>query len=170
MFLDFFPQPFNGIYLWTIGRDARSFRDAALEQPDPEDPEAIAEFLTASLTEDRTLLGEPQLEDLKQDLVAAEESGITWKFVMAPEPIQNFGPEIFPADRGEGYAKERTEILSFIEENDISNVVFVAADIHGTTVNNLTYQEEPGGEQIATSAFEITTGGVAHQNLKAVKI
>jgi hypothetical protein len=41
-------------------------------------------------------------------------------------------------------------------------VVFVAADIHGTLVNNLTYQTAPGQAQIATSAFEITTGSVAY--------
>jgi len=65
-------------------------------------------------------------------------------------------------DRFEGYAAERTEILKFINDNDIENVVFVAADIHGTLVNNLTYQEFPGGPQIATTAFEITTGAVAY--------
>ncbi len=38
----------------------------------------------------------------------------------------------------------------------------VAADIHGTFVNNLTYQLAPGGDRIATSAFEVTTGSVAY--------
>jgi hypothetical protein len=85
---------------------------------------------------------------------------VTWKFVHVPEPIQNLGV-VNAADRFEGYAAERTEILRFINENTIENVVFIAADIHGTIVNNLTYQESPGGAQIATGAFEITTGSVA---------
>jgi Ca2+-binding RTX toxin-like protein len=65
-------------------------------------------------------------------------------------------------DRYEGYAAERTEILKFINDNKITNVVFVSADIHGTLVNNLTYQEGVGKPQIATSAFEVVTGSVAY--------
>jgi 3-phytase/alkaline phosphatase D len=144
----------------TIVLDNRSFRDAPLEGANLADPADIARFLTESQTLDRTMLGEAQLEDLKRDLLTAQNNGITWKFVMVPEPIQNFGPG-FAEDRFEGYAKERTEILRFINENNIDNVVFVAADIHGTVVNNLTYQEAIGGEQIATNAFEISTGSVA---------
>src|SRR5262249_27233164 len=43
-----------------------------------------------------------------------------------------------------------------INDSGITNVVFIAADIHGTVVNNLTYQESVGGPQIPTSAFEVT--------------
>ncbi len=141
--------------------DNRSFRDETLVAADLSNPEDVGRFLAESLTLDRTILGEAQLEDLKQDLLAAENDGITWKFVMVPEPIQNFG--LGSAEqRFEGYAMERAEILSFINENDIDNVVFVTADIHGTVVNNLTYQEQLGGEQIATNAFEVITGAVAY--------
>ncbi len=140
--------------------DTRSFRDEALDGPENFlDIGDRVEVLNESLTEDRTLLGSVQLSDLKQDLLDAENKGITWKFVMVPEPIQNIFPGI-NTDAFEGYGKERTEILKFINENSIDNVVFVAADVHTTFVNNLTYQEEPEGEQIATSAFEITTGAV----------
>jgi phosphodiesterase/alkaline phosphatase D-like protein len=140
--------------------DNRSFRDAPLTEANINDTADVARFLSESLTQNRTMLGQVQLETLKQDLLSAQLGGITWKFVMVPEPIQNFGPG-FAEDRFEGYAKERTEILSFIKENQIDNVVFVAADIHGTVVNNLTYQKVPGGEQIPTNAFEISTGSVA---------
>ncbi|MFM7281692.1 MAG: alkaline phosphatase D family protein, partial [Planctomycetia bacterium] len=57
---------------------------------------------------------------------------------------------------------ERTELLAFIQANNIKNVVFVAADIHGTLVNNLTYQIGPGQPQVLTGAFEITTGAIAY--------
>ena len=138
--------------------DNRSFRDLQLEDADT--VEEIPQFLVDSFDPTRTLLGEQQLSDLKADLLQAETDGITWKFVMVPEPIQNLGATL-ASDRFEGYAAERTEILSFIDENDIQNVVFVAADVHGTVVNNLTYQTEPFGEQIPVNAFEITTGPVA---------
>ncbi|HAC63779.1 MAG TPA: hypothetical protein DCF68_09630 [Cyanothece sp. UBA12306] len=87
-------------------------------------------------------------------------NGVTWKFILVPEPIQNLGV-LLASDRFEGYAAERTEILKFIDDNNINNVVFIAADVHGNLVNNLTYQLVPDGEQIATNAFEITTGPVA---------
>lgn len=146
----------------TFVLDTRSFRDEGLTPPaDISNPEEIGRVLTESITLDRTLLGAAQLEDLKQDLIAADEAGSTWKFVMIPEPIQNLFPGI-NVDSYEGYMKERAELLSFIEENNIENVVFVAADVHMTSVNNLTYQTEPFGEQIATNVWEITTGAIAY--------
>ncbi|NEQ36384.1 MAG: phytase [Okeania sp. SIO3I5] len=143
----------------NIVLDARSFRDQELPAAGAT-AEEIGAFLAASFDPNRTMLGEVQVEDLKNDLLQAQNNAITWKFVMVPEPIQNLGTAA-ASDRFEGYAAERTEILKFINDNNIDNVVFVAADIHGTVVNNLTYQEGFGGEQIATNAFEITTGSVA---------
>ncbi|MEM7650106.1 MAG: alkaline phosphatase D family protein, partial [Cyanobacteria bacterium P01_A01_bin.70] len=137
--------------------DSRSFRDAQLAPANIADP---TEFLVQAFDPSRTLLGRAQLDLLKADLLAAEANGTTWKFVVIPEPIQNFGVAN-AEDRFEGYAAERTELLSFIDQNEIDNVVFMAGDFHGTIVNNLTYQVGPGQAQIATSAFEIVTGPVA---------
>jgi len=137
--------------------DSRSFRDVQLPPVDLSNP---APFLVSTFDPSRTLLGRSQVELLKQDLLAAEENGVTWKFVVIPEPIQNFGV-VNAEDRFEGYAAERTEILKFITDNDIDNVVFMAGDFHGTIVNNLTYQEGPGQAQVATNAFEVVTGPVA---------
>jgi 3-phytase/alkaline phosphatase D len=145
----------------TFVLDARSFRDPGLPGvANPNDPNQIGNFLAQSFNPSRTMLGKVQVEELKQDLLKAQQAGITWKFVIVPEPIQNLGV-VGASDRFEGYAAERTEILKFINDNKISNVVFIAADIHGTVVNNLTYQLAPGQAQIATSAFEITTGSLA---------
>ncbi len=145
----------------TYVLDARSFRDEGLPPvTNLADPVQVGTFLAASFNPNRTFLGRQQVSDLKRDLLDAEMKGITWKYVVVPEPIQNLGV-LAASDRFEGYAAERTEILKFIHDNDITNVVFIAADIHGTLVNNLTYQTQPGGPQIATSAFEITTGSVA---------
>ncbi|WP_259724175.1 ExeM/NucH family extracellular endonuclease [Synechococcus sp. CS-1332] len=140
--------------------DTRSFRDPELVAPNTANPADVARFLNESLTLDRTLLGADQLSRVKADLLKADRDGITWKFVMVPEPIQELG--IYNTDAFEGYAKERKELLKFIETNGIRNVVFVAADIHGTMVNNLTYTETVGGPRVATDTWEITTGSVAY--------
>ena len=124
----------------VITLDARSFRDEMLPAAtSPLDPTA-ATFKNDSYFLDRTMLGRTQLADLKQDLAAAQAAGVTWKFVMIPEPIQNLGVIEAP-DRYEGYARERADVLRFIKQNQIQNVVFIAADIHGTIVNNLTYED-----------------------------
>ena len=163
----------------TFILDNRSFRDEALDNPDGTslaidlaagiDPEtAFANFVvdvvipfeTAAFDESRTMLGQAQLDDLLQDLLEAQESGVTWKFVSVPEPFQTLGPLLGPSDRFDGYLAERTQIAEFIVENEIENVVFISADIHGTIVNNVTYQEAPGGPQLPTGIFEISTGSV----------
>lgn len=140
--------------------DARSFRDPGLPAANPVDPASIGAYLAASFTPGRTLLGNAQINRLKSDLLSAQQNGTTWKFVNINEPIQNLGV-LGASDRFEGYAAERTELLSFIRNNNIENVVFISADIHGTLVNNLTYQTGPGQPQIQTGAWEITTGSVA---------
>ena len=145
----------------TFVLDARSFRDEGLTNvANLNDPTQVGTFLAQSFNPTRTMLGRQQVADLKADLLKSETNGTTWKFVIVPEPIQNLGV-LAASDRFEGYAAERTEILKFIDDNKINNVVFVAADIHGTLVNNLTYQLAPGQQQIATNAFEISTGSVA---------
>ncbi|MEB3232743.1 MAG: alkaline phosphatase D family protein [Leptolyngbyaceae bacterium] len=142
----------------TFILDTRSFRDDELTAPDTTDPLDVGRFLNESLVLDREFLGEVQLEELKADLLTAQDNGVAWKFVMVPEPMQELG--LYNVDAFEGYAKERNEILKFVEENGIDNVVFVAADIHGTFVNNLTYAETVGGPRTATDVWEITTGSV----------
>lgn len=143
--------------------DARSFRDVGLPAvTDLTDTNAVLAYLVAAFTPNRTMLGKEQFDRLRADLLKAKAAGVTWKFVMVPEPIQNLG--VFNAsDRFEGYAAERTALLKFIDDNDIDNVVFVAADLHGTMVNNLSYQTAPGQPQIPTSAWEIVTGAVAFE-------
>ncbi|MDZ4765816.1 MAG: alkaline phosphatase D family protein, partial [Chloroflexota bacterium] len=145
----------------VIVLDARSFRDANQAPTlDIFNQEAIAAYLASLFEAGRTLLGRPQVEMLKRDLLAAQEAGVLWKFVMIPEPAQQtgwFGGE----DRWEGFALERTEVMQFIEDNAIRNVVFVAADVHTTFINKIEYQTEAGGDNIPTHAFEISTGSVA---------
>ncbi len=141
--------------------DARSFRDQGLPPVlDPFDQTAITTFLVNAFDSTRTMLGRRQVEDLKRDVLNAHQAGVTWKFILVPEPIQNLGVAA-ASDRFEGYAAERNEILSFLYEQDIRNVVFIAADVHGTLINNLTFQNSPFGQQIPLTAFEVTTGSSA---------
>ncbi len=147
----------------TYVLDVRSFRDAPLGfLPETASPEAIEAYLESAFEPGRTMLGEAQLEQFKQDLLAAEAAGTTWKFVMSTVPMQNFGIPV-AGERWEGYAAERADLLSFIEANDIENVVFITGDFHGHVVNNVTYQETFGGPQIATDVVDVMMGPVGIQ-------
>ncbi len=142
--------------------DARAFRDAAIAPLDTSNLALdLLRFLNQSYATGRTLLGSQQLQDLKTDLLDAQQKGIIWKFVALPEPIQLLTPA-GGEDRYEGYMAERSNLLAFIADNKITNVVFVAADIHGTVVNNLTYQSGPFTTANHSGAFEVTTGSVAY--------
>lgn len=151
--------------------DARSFRSPELAPiRNPLDFTEVADFNSRSFDLDpvtkmrlpsRTMLGKKQLQRLQADLLEAELTGVLWKFVFLPEPIQNLGV-LNGEDRFDGFLAERTELLSFIKTNSIENVVFITADIHGTVVNNLFYQEGPGTVPIAVRAWEIVSGPVAY--------
>jgi alkaline phosphatase D len=147
----------------VIVTDARSFRDPGLPAPaNITDPVAVGNYIAATYTPGRTMLGGRQLSQIQADLLAMQASGVTWKFINVAEPIQNLGV-LNASDRFEGYAAERSQLLGFIEQAGITNVVFVAADIHGTLVNDLQYGvPAPGGglAQRKINAFEITTGSL----------
>ncbi len=141
--------------------DMRSFRDEPLPRVTTLDnAESIARFEQASFDESRTVLGREQMADLQRDLLDAQQEGITWKFIVVPDPIQYLDLTAAP-DRWQGYAAERTALLRFITEQGIANVVFITADIHGLVVNNLTYQEGPGAPHVPVAAWEIAVGPIA---------
>ena len=116
--------------------DQRSFRSEEAEGGGPQFPENPAAFAVNAFDPDRKMLGDTQFARLQQDLLDARDNGITWKFVMLPEPIQNQGIVLSPEDRYEGYAAERTALLKFIDENHIENVVFVSSDSHWLSYNS----------------------------------
>ena len=143
----------------TFILDVRSFRNTPLLPGNASVLENL-QFLLNGFDPEREMLGAVQLQELKDDLLAAQNSGITWKFVMAPIPMQHFGVPL----TWEAYGAERTDLLRFIEQNDINNVVFVSGDLHGYVVNNLTYQEGFGQPQIPTNAIDVVIGPVAYQD------
>ncbi|MGK7891770.1 MAG: alkaline phosphatase D family protein, partial [Leptolyngbyaceae cyanobacterium] len=152
-----------GLDAATYVLDVRSFRDAPLPfTSEAASDEEIQAYLESAFEPGRTMLGQAQLEQFKQDLLAAEAEGITWKVVMSTVPMQNFGVPV-TGERWEGYAAERAELLKFIEDNDINNVVFATGDFHGHVVNNVTYQEELGGPQIPTDVIDVMIGPVGIQ-------
>lgn len=150
--------------------DTRSFRDTELPSVhNPLDQGEVKAFNFRSFDLDpatgqplprRTMLGAQQLADLKQDLLRAEAGGALWKVIIAGEPVQALG-FADGSDRFEGYASERTELLKFLTDHQIRNVLFIAADIHANVVNNVSYQLGPDQPQIPTGAFEVVTGPVA---------
>jgi len=80
----------------------------------------------------RTILGTQQKEWLKQALLDADAK---FKFIINEVPISEF--ILLPYDRWEGYPAEREELLSFITDNGIENVIFLTTDLHGAVVNTL---------------------------------
>ena len=83
----------------------------------------------ALLDPERTMLGEEQKQFLFQ---ALQESNATFKFIVNEVAISEL--LFLPYDRWEGYRTERDEILRFIDDNNISNVVFLTTDFHGNVI------------------------------------
>ncbi|MBK9124887.1 MAG: alkaline phosphatase D family protein [Chloroflexi bacterium] len=143
--------------------DARSFRDDSIDSLSTLsifNTNAVREHRAQFWTEGRTMLGRPQVEQLKADLKRAQADGIVWKFVMLPEPAALAG-WFGGNDRWEGYAPERNEVLRFIGDEGITNVVLVAADVHTTFINQLTTQDEADAPMEPSPVWEISTGSIA---------
>lgn len=87
----------------------------------PADPACIEHMIDAT----RTMLGAEQLAWLKQTL---SESDATWKLVVNEVPITQIF--VLPYDRWDGYVAERADLLGYIRDNTIDNVVFLTTDIH----------------------------------------
>ncbi len=74
-------------------------------------------------------------------------------------PIQQLW--VLPYDRWEGYAAERAEILNFIRDNGIENVVFLTTDIHANIINevfiDLFVDPQPIAEEFVTGPIARST-------------
>lgn len=103
----------------------------------------------------RTMLGSHQLEVFEN---AIKSSTATFKVVMNEVPIQQF--YALPYDRWEGYAAERTKLLTFLKEN-VKNAVFLTTDVHANMVNDARLQTLEAGGPVNTGITEVTTGPVA---------
>lgn len=101
----------------------------------------------------RTMLGPTQKALLKAIL---RHSRAKFKFVINEVPIQQL--YINPYDSWEGYAAERAEILNFIRDNHIKNVIFLTTDQHANLVNEVFIDAFDDPEPIA---LELVTGPIA---------
>jgi len=100
----------------------------------------------------RDLLGQSQKEWFKNKLATAQN---TWKIVgqqvmfaqlqlleiqrlLPGVPTNDFSPLVaINMDQWDGYPSEREEILDFVEENAIKNMVVLTGDIHSSWANEL---------------------------------
>jgi phosphodiesterase/alkaline phosphatase D-like protein/arylsulfatase A-like enzyme len=125
----------NVLYIST---DTRSYRDVRLKTAAGADDTGAR-----ASNPDRTLLGKTQLAWLKQTLLDAQKNGTVWKFVAVSDPIDQIGAIGSGADGGKswigGYRAERNDLLKFIADNGIKNVVFLSTDDHQNRINELTY-------------------------------
>ena len=112
----------------------------------------------------RTLLGATQKSMFKNALL---ESKAKFKFVITSVNVQQtYGN---PYDRWEGYDAERSEILNFIKDNLIKNVIFLSTDSHQNLMNEVFIDQFIASTPIA---YEFVTGPVGalteEKNLKAL--
>lgn len=126
----------------VINLDTRSFRDVRLNKATGGDD-------TGSRADNpnRTVLGATQKAWLKQTLLDAKASGNIWTFINITDPMDQIGAYGSGADGGKswygGYRAERNEILKFLVDNNIKNVIFLASDDHQGRINELTYMADP---------------------------
>lgn len=112
----------------------------------------------------RTYLGATQLAWVKQTLLDAQNNGTTWKFISVSDPVDQIGPiggelagtlTSVNADSGKayigGYRAERNELLKFIADNKITNVIFLSTDDHQNRINELYYS--PSGQTNVQSSY-----------------
>ncbi len=141
-----------------INVDDRSYRDIRLKTA------AGADDTSSSRGDNpnRTMLGKTQLNWLKQTLTNAQDSGVNWKIIAVSSPIDAGGEDSGKSWIG-GYRAERNELLKFIADNGIKNVVFLSTDDHQNRVNELTYLADPNNPASLTRvpySFTIVAGPI----------
>ena len=131
--------------------------DTRLYDRDEQDIEAIND--TA-----RTLIGEEQMEWLKNGLVS---STAKWK-ILAQQVMM--APLVIPIieltlndDQWDGYIAERKRLYDIILENNVENVVVLTGDIHTSWANDLPYNKDNYGGHLPNKgsvAVEFVTTSV----------
>lgn len=110
-----------------------------------------------------TMLGQQQKEWFKY---ALQSSTATWKVIGSSVPmmpmrmdLQNVDPNgqevVFTTDTWEGYLTEREELLSFIKDRKISNVISLAGDNHNSFAGILSPDFEKESPEVIGAEFSI---------------
>jgi phosphodiesterase/alkaline phosphatase D-like protein len=153
-----------------INADDRSYRDIRMKTASGADDTGPRADNPA-----RTMLGTTQLAWLEQSLLNAQNSGTPWKFVAVSSPIDQIGVIgnqsaisvtnggfTTGSDGGKSwmgeYRYERNQLLKFIADNHINNVVFLSTDDHQTRINDLDYS--PTGQTATQSSYVKVPGNV----------
>ncbi len=138
--------------------DGRQYRT-----PQPNDDKR-SDINEAARSPHNTMLGKKQLDWLKDSLV---QSKGTWN-VLANQVImalidREIGPKRkFPMDDWSGYVHERNELMKFVKNREIANMVVITGDNHANWVNDLrTNDLRPKSPVVATEfvGTSITSGG-----------
>lgn len=129
-----------GTNLSYIQLDDRSYRDIRLKNGSADDTGPRAN------NPNRTMIGSTQLDWAKQQLLTAQANGTTWKIISVSSPIDQIGAIGGGLDSGKswmgGYRAERNNLMTFIAQNNISNVIFLSTDDHFARVNELGYFDD----------------------------
>ncbi len=140
--------------------DARSYRDQNHVMDTPEN--------------DKTLLGKNQLEWLKQGLM---NSNATWKIVSSDVPISvptGSKKSVFGSDgwangkqtdylNSTGFERELNDLLGFIDENKLKNIVFVTTDVHFPAF--IKYDFDLDNDGSSTIIYELLSGPLSAKRL-----
>lgn len=122
---------------------------------DPEFTQPVSPACLNTINDpNRTFLGRSQLALFER---AVQHSSATWKVIVNEVPIQQF--YALPYDRWEGYAAERTKLLTFLTQH-VKNSVFLTTDVHATLVNDVRFQTLEQGGPKNSGIEEFTTGPV----------
>ncbi len=105
---------------------------------------------------DKTILGKQQLEWLKSALVFSKAK---FKFVVMGGQFLNSVPS-FETYSNYGFNKEREEIIDFIYQQNIKNVIFITGDRHYTEISILKKRNQPDIIDLTFSPF--TSGPNTH--------
>jgi phosphodiesterase/alkaline phosphatase D-like protein/arylsulfatase A-like enzyme len=152
-----------GKNLIYVNTDSRTYRDARLKQADgtTDDTGARAD------NPDRTYFGKTQVAWIKQTLLDSQKNGTTWKFVAISDPIDQIGAIGSGEDGGKsllgGYRAERNDLLKFIADNGIKNVVFLSTDDHQNRINELTYLDninDPTSVKVLPGVISVVDGPI----------
>jgi alkaline phosphatase D len=116
----------------------------------------------ADLDQPRPFLGRPQMDFVKNGL---KSSKAAWK-VMANEvtvmPTRVLGGAYYTYDTWTGYPQEREELLTYIRDQQIKDVVFLTGDIHTFIAGDVRTGDGSTGDIVAT---ELVGGSITSQSL-----
>jgi alkaline phosphatase D len=116
----------------------------------------------------KTMLGEEQLEWLKQEL---SNSNATWKIISSDVPISiptgsntsilgrdgwANGNETNNYSYYTGFERELTDLLKFIDEHNIKNIVFITTDVHFPVFFKYNFDLNNDGNM--TDIYELVSG------------